>query len=135
MRISLCLTCLLTLAGCVERETGNEESKRTDGLPPSGTAECRRAKGSIKIDGIADEEAWKEAQEITSFDVHWQRRKPKWRARKPLLALCRATSGKLLCQRASHCPKRYASSKILRETRQMIDRRLSATFPEPDSED
>jgi len=85
MRMAVCLTCLSMMAGCVERETVNEESDRPDALPPASIAECRRAKGPIKIDGIADEESWKDAQEISSFDVHWQRRKPKTATKARLL--------------------------------------------------
>jgi hypothetical protein len=33
--------------------------------------ECRRAAGAIRIDGRADERAWKSAQSIESFSTHW----------------------------------------------------------------
>jgi hypothetical protein len=75
---------LLALSGCVERETLTEESK-TDAPPASGAAECRWAKGPIKIDGVADEDGWKDAQIIDSFMVHWQRRKPKTATKARLL--------------------------------------------------
>jgi hypothetical protein len=84
MRIAVCLTCLLALAGCVERETASE-AQRADDPPVVRAAECRRAKGPIKIDGVVDEPAWKEAQEITAFAVYWQKRKPKTATKARLL--------------------------------------------------
>ena len=84
MRYAICIMCLFALSGCVENDNLKEESK-TEAPPATGAAECRRAKGPIKIDGVADEDAWKGAQLIDSFAVHWQRRKPKTATKARLL--------------------------------------------------
>jgi hypothetical protein len=76
LRHALCLSILLALAGCVERETATEEQK-TEDPPAVRAAECRWATGPIQINGKADEPAWKNAQEIKDFSVYWQKRKPK----------------------------------------------------------
>jgi cellulose/xylan binding protein with CBM9 domain len=41
------------------------------------SAECRRASGPIKLDGVLDEDAWKKAPPLRDFAVFWQNRKPK----------------------------------------------------------
>ncbi|MFL5339810.1 MAG: carbohydrate-binding family 9-like protein [Gemmataceae bacterium] len=42
--------------------------------PVNRTAECRRAKGEIHIDGRPDEPAWEAAQELTGFSVFWEKK-------------------------------------------------------------
>jgi hypothetical protein len=48
-----------------------------DAVSVDRSAECRWATGPIKIDGQADEPAWKTAQVLDKFVAYWARRKPK----------------------------------------------------------
>lgn len=83
MRVSICLCCVLALAGCVEPETTTEQ--KNDDPPCVRAAECRWAGTPIEIDGKADEPAWTKAQELTDFAVYWQKRKPKTATKARLL--------------------------------------------------
>ncbi len=56
-----------------------------DGPPVDRTAECRWAGGDIKIDGLADEPAWKNAQVLDKFVAFWAHRKPKTSTKARLL--------------------------------------------------
>jgi hypothetical protein len=45
--------------------------------PAVRKAECRRATGRIKLDGVLDEVAWDKAQVLRDFAVFWEKRKPR----------------------------------------------------------
>ncbi len=53
--------------------------------PVVRAAECRKARGPIKLDGVLDEAAWNNAQELTDFAVFWQNRRPRTATRARLL--------------------------------------------------
>ena len=63
---------LLALAGCTPAEAPPD-----DALPAVRAAECRRAEGDIKLDGVPDEPAWRKAQALTDFTAFWDKRKAK----------------------------------------------------------
>jgi hypothetical protein len=48
-----------------------------EGPPAVREAECRRAPGRIKIDGVIDEVAWDKAQVLQDFSTFWEKRKAK----------------------------------------------------------
>src|SRR5262245_41530690 len=50
-------------------------AQKAEGPPVTRKAECRRAKAAIRVNGVLDEIAWDDAQEITGFAVFWQKRK------------------------------------------------------------
>jgi Carbohydrate family 9 binding domain-like len=54
-------------------------------VPAVRTAECRRAAGSILIDGKLEEPAWQQAQVLKDFAVYWEHRVPKTATRARLL--------------------------------------------------
>jgi hypothetical protein len=60
---------LATLAGCGARGAAEAE------VPVVRKAECRRATGPIRINGILDDIAWEKAQPLRDFAVFWQKRK------------------------------------------------------------
>lgn len=71
-RLILALTpCLL--AGCSQPVA---QKAADDKLPVVRKAECRRATRPLKINGVIDEVAWDDAQEIKDFAVFWDKRKP-----------------------------------------------------------
>src|SRR5437667_93576 len=49
------------------------------------SAECRRASGSIKIDGVLDEADWEKAQVLKDFAVYWEHRPAKTASKARLL--------------------------------------------------
>jgi hypothetical protein len=53
--------------------------------PAVRLAECRRAVGPIKIDGVLDERGWAKAQLLTDFSVFWLGRKAKTATKARLL--------------------------------------------------
>src|SRR5262245_32152914 len=63
---------LLAPAGCVLEQ--KEKEKEKDGPAVVRKAECRGATGPIKINGVLDDIAWDNAQELTDFSVFWQKR-------------------------------------------------------------
>jgi hypothetical protein len=62
-------------------DAGPEE----DTPPVDRSAECRWAGGDIKIDGLADEPGWKNAQVLDKFVAFWAHRKPKTSSKARLL--------------------------------------------------
>lgn len=60
-------------AGC-ERPVA--QKKADDAPAVVRKAECRRATGGIRVNGVLDEAAWEGAQEIKDFAVFWEKRKP-----------------------------------------------------------
>jgi hypothetical protein len=57
-----------------------------DATPPVvRSAECRRASGPIKIDGVLDEAAWEKAQVLKDFAVYWEHRPAKTATKARLL--------------------------------------------------
>jgi Carbohydrate family 9 binding domain-like len=55
------------------------------GPPVVRSAECRRASGPIKIDGVLDEAAWEKAQVLKDFAVFWEHRPAKTATKARLL--------------------------------------------------
>ena len=49
--------------------------KKADEPPVTRKAECRRATAPIRINGVLDDVAWDDAQEIKGLAVFWQKRK------------------------------------------------------------
>src|SRR5262245_44211089 len=82
--LGLALLAVLSLTGWVETEPA-QPAGPGDGPPAVRTAECRRAAGPIKIDGVLDDAAWKQAQVLTDFSVYWQKRKAKTATKARLL--------------------------------------------------
>jgi hypothetical protein len=60
---------LAALAGC-----GARGAAEPDDPPVVRKAQCRRATGPIRIDGVLDEAAWARAQPLREFAVFWQKR-------------------------------------------------------------
>src|SRR5262245_56609111 len=60
------------LVGCA----AEEQSKEGPAVRAVRSAECRRAGGPIRINGILDDSAWDNAQPLKDFAVFWQKRKP-----------------------------------------------------------
>jgi hypothetical protein len=56
---------------------GCDSTEEQSSTPAVAKAECRRATGRIKIDGVLDEVAWERAPVLKDFAVSWQNRKPK----------------------------------------------------------
>jgi hypothetical protein len=75
-RVFACLAGFLALApaGCGEAPAARPEK---DEVPVVRKAECRWATGPIRLNGILDEVAWENAQELRDFAVFWDRRKPR----------------------------------------------------------
>ena len=70
--LGVCVTCLLFTAMSNLDDVG----RRTFAQPGEprfvrGVRECRRASGPIRIDGRADEDAWKTAQVVDEFSPFW----------------------------------------------------------------
>src|SRR5262245_23085640 len=59
------------LVGCAAEEQAKEEPT----VRAVRSAECRRAGGPIRINGILDDTAWDNAQPLVDFAVFWQKRK------------------------------------------------------------
>ncbi len=53
--------------------------------PAVRAAECRRAAGPIKLDGVLDEAAWVKAPVLADFSTFWEKRKAKSATRARLL--------------------------------------------------
>src|SRR5215204_3332041 len=65
----------VVLAACL-LPVGCAVEQKEDAPPPVvRKAECRRLTGRLHINGVLDEIAWDEAQEIKDFAVYWQKRK------------------------------------------------------------
>src|SRR5262245_8144849 len=73
MRLSRALLALPLLAVF----TGCDSSEEQSAPQAVFKAECRRATGRIKLDGVLDEVAWERAPVLKDFAVYWQNRKPK----------------------------------------------------------
>jgi hypothetical protein len=73
------LTFVLLTATLLAAGLGCNESEEQAAAPPPAVAkaQCRRATNRIKIDGVLDEVAWEQAEELKDFAVYWQNRKPK----------------------------------------------------------
>jgi hypothetical protein len=73
------LTCVLLAAPLLAAGLGCSESEEqaAGSVAAVTKAQCRRATGRIKIDGVLDEVAWEKAEELKDFAVYWQNRKPK----------------------------------------------------------
>jgi hypothetical protein len=71
------LGCVI-LAGCAAevQEKDKPKAKAKDEPPVVRKAECRWATNVIRINGIIDDVAWDDAQELTDFAVFWQKRAP-----------------------------------------------------------
>ncbi len=74
-----CRVLLMVVTGFAIISAGcGKESDQAESKPPAvSKAECRWAKGPIKIDGKLDEPAWQDAQVLKDFAVFWLNRKPK----------------------------------------------------------
>src|SRR5437879_510327 len=69
------LGCVI-LAGCAAevQEKDKPRAKAKDEPPVVRKAECRWATNTIRINGILDDVAWDDAQELKDFAVFWQKR-------------------------------------------------------------
>src|SRR4051812_29091624 len=76
------LACLL-LVGCAvddkdkgqEKDKGDKPKPKKDDTPPTvRKAECRYASNVIRINGVLDDVAWENPQELTGFSPFWQKR-------------------------------------------------------------
>src|SRR6266446_1110936 len=92
MSYKLASLVVISLLGCtwmlVSRSVtlSSVEAGSEDDTPPvDRSAECRWAGGDIKIDGLADEPAWKNAQVLDKFVAFWAKRKPKTSTKARLL--------------------------------------------------
>jgi hypothetical protein len=84
----LALLGAVALPGCVETDTtlpAGARAAQDPGPPAVRSAECRRARGEIRIDGRLDEAAWGNAQVLEAFSVYWLKRKAKTATRARLL--------------------------------------------------
>jgi hypothetical protein len=72
-----CLGGLLALLGCAAPPDSPRPEKSEPEVAAVRKAECRRRDGDIRIDGKADEAAWRKAEALQDFAVFWQNRKPK----------------------------------------------------------
>jgi hypothetical protein len=66
---NLCGACILLVLFYSSRYTAVAEPPATKEAPP--TFDCRYAATAIKIDGKADDDAWKDAQIIDHFYLPW----------------------------------------------------------------
>jgi hypothetical protein len=92
MSYKLASLVVISLLGCtwmlVSRSvtlSSTEAAPEDDTPPVDRSAECRWAGGDIKIDGLTDEPAWKNAQVLDKFVAFWAKRKPKTRSKARLL--------------------------------------------------
>jgi hypothetical protein len=69
------LACL-TAAGCaVEiQDKDKDKAKAKDEAPAVRKAECRWATNVIRINGVLDDVAWQDADELTAFSAFWNKR-------------------------------------------------------------
>ena len=74
---------LLLLAGGADNDQTDVPKKVNP--PAVRAAECRRASGPIKLDGVLDEPAWKKAQVLSAFSAYWLGRKAKTATKARLL--------------------------------------------------
>src|SRR5689334_22347152 len=51
------------------------QGQKNDGPPAVRKAECRRATGPVRVNGVLDEVAWENAVELKDFAVFWQKRR------------------------------------------------------------
>src|SRR5262249_26704098 len=71
------LACLIPIGCAVEEEKDKDKPKaKQDETPAVRKAECRWSTNVIRIDGVLDDVAWEDAQELKDFSVFWQKRKP-----------------------------------------------------------
>ncbi len=83
--VTICgLVCVAVFGGCAEQGAAPPSAEER-GPPVVRSAECRRATGSIKIDGKLDEAAWDKAQVLKDFAVYWEKRPPKTATKARLL--------------------------------------------------
>ena len=66
---------VLAVAGCEAKPAAPAEAPAQP--PAVRSAECRRASGPIKLDGVLNDAAWEKAEVLRDFAVYWQDRKPK----------------------------------------------------------
>jgi hypothetical protein len=77
------LACLVSLGYAIAQK---DKDKAKDEAPAAvRKAECRRAKNPIRVNGVLDEIAWEDAQELKDFAVFWQKRRPATRTTARLL--------------------------------------------------
>jgi hypothetical protein len=65
----------LTAVGCTANDA--KPAAAPEHPPTVRSAECRRADGPIKLDGVLNDAAWDKAQPLRDFAVYWQDRKPR----------------------------------------------------------
>jgi hypothetical protein len=66
------LVLMLAAAGCALPVA---QKKPDEGPPVVRKAECRRATGPVRINGVLDDIAWEDAEEIKGFSAFWRKGK------------------------------------------------------------
>jgi hypothetical protein len=81
-----CLAAVLPLLWLVGGFEDGKQPAPTRPRPPAvRAAECRWASGPIKLDGVLDEPAWKQAPVLSAFSVYWLGRKARTATKARLL--------------------------------------------------
>ena len=75
--VGLTLSCLAVFLVLGIRQAAAPPAAVDDVPPTVREADCRRASGPVKLDGVLDEPAWEKAAVLRDFATFWEKRKAK----------------------------------------------------------